>query len=73
MLGIRSPWASAWVTEDLHHDMGDTRLHRGPLGMAIVFLRWEVMPDPVAPLRLTGIGSLSLVDATRNRGALRHI
>ena len=36
VLGIRSPWASAWVTEDLHHDMGDTRLHRGLLGMAIV-------------------------------------
>ena len=35
VLGIRSPWASARVTEDLHHDMGDTRLHRGPIRMAI--------------------------------------
>ena len=35
VLGIRSPWASAWVTDDLHHNKGDTRLHRKLLGIAI--------------------------------------
>ena len=36
LLGIRSPGASALVTEDLQHDIGETRLPRLFLGMAIV-------------------------------------
>ena len=36
LLGIRSPGASALVTEDLQHDIRETRLSSVPLGVATV-------------------------------------
>ena len=36
LLGIRSPGASALVTEDLQHDIRETRVSSVPVGVATV-------------------------------------